>query len=162
MDPSLAKTLKTTRGLAYRYYYSPAKDSKPTIFFAHGFPSTADSWHKQASFFQTHGYGVVVPDLLGYGGTDKPTDVDVYRLKLVVGDLMEIFDHEKLDKIVAIGHDWCVHPLSKFFKETQTMISIQGVHFSFKTRQLPSDRQSHHRVRIFRNLLLPSRRKLRY
>ena len=106
MDESLSKTYKTSRGFKYKYYVAPPQGGKPTVFFAHGFPSTANSWHKQASFFREQGYGIFVPDLLGFGGTDKPTDTEPYLLKLIVGDLMEVIESEGFTKLVAIGHDW--------------------------------------------------------
>jgi len=95
-----------SRGFNYHYYYAPPKDEKATLFFAHGFPSNADSWHKQASFFRNLGFGILVPDLLGFGETDKPLNTDSYRFKYMVVDIMEIFDHEGVGKVIAIGHDW--------------------------------------------------------
>jgi len=106
MDSSLSKNFKTSRGINYHYYYAPPKDGKITLFFAHGFPSNADSWHNQASFFRNLGYGVLVPDVLGFGETDKPMDADSYRFKYMVVDITEIFDHENVEKVIAIGHDW--------------------------------------------------------
>ncbi len=115
MDSSLSKNFKVSRGFNYHYYYAPPKDEKVTLFFAHGFPSNADSWHKQASFFRNLGYGVLVPDLLGYGETDKPMDIDPYRYKHLVVDITDIFDHENVDKVIAIGHDWCVLSFTYIF-----------------------------------------------
>lgn len=110
MDASLAKTFKTSRGYTYKYYYAPAHEGKPTLLFSHGFPSTAASWHKQAAFFKAKGFGVLVPDLLGYGGTDQPTHVESYRLKSIVKDLVDILDHENVKKnVIAIGHDLYVN-----------------------------------------------------
>ena len=108
MNVSLFKTFKTSREFTYRYYYSaPVEDrTNPTILFLHGFPSIADSWHKQATFFIDKGFGVLGPDLLGYGGTDKPADIDSYRLKLIANDVVEIVKHEAIEKVVAVGHDW--------------------------------------------------------
>jgi len=83
----------------------PRKTARP-LFFARSFPSNANLWHKQVSFFKNLGYGILVPDLLGYGGTDKPSDTDAYRFKYMVADIAEIFDHEKVEKVIAIGHDW--------------------------------------------------------
>ncbi len=114
MDSSLSKNFKTCRGFNYHYYYAPPTDGKVTLFFAHGFPSNADSWHKQASFFQNLGFGILVPDLLGFGETDKPMDTDSYRFKYMVVDIIEIFDHEKVDKVIAIGHDWYVLSFTYF------------------------------------------------
>lgn len=43
--------------------------------------------------------------MLGYGGTDKPTEPKMYRHNLVCKDIIEILDAEKVEKSVAIGHD---------------------------------------------------------
>ena len=47
--------------------------------------------------------------MLGYGQTDKPKEVEEYKIKLMVDDIAELFDHEKLGKIVAVAHDWYNH-----------------------------------------------------
>ena len=78
MDPSLYKDFKTSRGYNYHYFFSPAQARKPTIVFLHGFPSTSKHWEKIATYFAGKGYGVIVPDMLGYAGTDKPTDPAAY------------------------------------------------------------------------------------
>ncbi|THG98670.1 hypothetical protein EW026_g3562 [Hermanssonia centrifuga] len=106
MDPSLYKTITTSRGLHYSYYSSPAQQSKLTLLFCHGFPSTSNDWRKQALYFQDKGYGVIVPDMLGYGGTDKPTDPALYVSSVMSKDLVEILDAENVPQVVAIGHDW--------------------------------------------------------
>ena len=108
MDPSAYKTLKTSRGFTYNYYHSPPQDGKITILFSHGFPSTSFDWHHQVTFFKSLGYGLVVPDLLGYGGTDKPTTPESYRLKLIAKDVVEILDKEGVETAIAVGHDWSV------------------------------------------------------
>lgn len=46
--------------------------------------------------------------MLGYGGTDKPLDASLYRIKLMAKDLSDILDAENLDKVIVIGHDWYV------------------------------------------------------
>lgn len=46
--------------------------------------------------------------MLGYGGTDKPLDEKLYRIKLMADDLTDILDAEKLDRVIVIGHDWYV------------------------------------------------------
>jgi len=109
MDPSSYKTHTTTRGLKYNYFISPAKDAQPTLLFLHGFPSTSRDWQHQVAFFSARRYGVIVPDLLGYGGTDKPLAVEKYGLRLMSTDIVEILDAEKYtedSKVIAVGHDW--------------------------------------------------------
>lgn len=106
MDTSKYRTTETSRGFTYNYYFASAKQSKPTILFCHGFPSTSSHWRREAIFFEERGYGVVVPDMLGYGGTSKPTETDDYLPSKVSKDIVEILDAENLEKVIAIGHDW--------------------------------------------------------
>jgi len=68
------------RGFVYSYHYTVPKDSKPTILFLHGFPSTHQDWAAQINHFSDKGYGVIASDLLGYGDTDAPEDATKYWL----------------------------------------------------------------------------------
>lgn len=109
MDPTHYNDFITSRGLNYHYYTSPAKDTKPTILLLHGFPSIAYDWCNQVSFFKKEGYGIIAPDMLGYGGTAKPTDPEAYRAPLICKDIVDILDAEKLSEVIVIGHDWWVN-----------------------------------------------------
>ncbi|KAI0341823.1 epoxide hydrolase [Trametopsis cervina] len=120
MDPAKYKTVVTSRGITYSYYFASAKPSKPTILFCHGFPSTSKHWEKEILFFEGHGYGIIAPDMLGFGGTGKPTDADAYVPSLVSRDLVEVLDAADLQKVIAIGHDWgskAVSRLSNHYPE---------------------------------------------
>jgi len=103
---SLYKGFTTSRGLNYYCYVAPARELKPTLLFLHGFPSTSYDWRHQVAFFVKKGYGLIVPDLLGYGGTAKPVDVEAYKSNLIVEDIIDILDAEGTQKVVSIGHDW--------------------------------------------------------
>ncbi|TFK87232.1 alpha/beta-hydrolase [Polyporus arcularius HHB13444] len=106
MDPAKYKDVKVKRGLIYHYYYSPAAPGKPTLFFIHGFPSTSFDWHRQVAHFEPKGYGLIVPDTLGYGGTSKPQEPEAFRWKLQAQDLIDVLDAENPDTVIGIGHDW--------------------------------------------------------
>jgi pimeloyl-ACP methyl ester carboxylesterase len=92
--------------LKYHYYYSPAASGKPTLLFLHGFPSTAHDWNRQINYFQPKGYGILAPDMLGFGGTSRPTDVEYFRMSGMAADIIEILDNEKLGKVIGVAHDW--------------------------------------------------------
>lgn len=100
------KNTTTSRGFKYHYYFAPAKQSKPTLLFCHGFPSTSQDWHRMIPHYEQQGYGIVAPDMLGYGGTDKPVDPAAYKGTLMAKDMVEILDAENIGKAIAIGHDW--------------------------------------------------------
>jgi soluble epoxide hydrolase/lipid-phosphate phosphatase len=112
--PQYCKSFKTpSSSSTYSYVRIPSASSKPTILFLHGFPSSSYDWRHQISHFSSLGYGVLVPDLLGYGGTDKPTSPADYKGKKMATEVIEILDHEKLDKVHAVGHDFGSHLLSQ-------------------------------------------------
>lgn len=106
MEASNYKDFTTKRGLKYHYYFHAPAAGKPILLLLHGFPSLSTSWAKQVPFFEQHGYGLIVPDLLGYGGSDKPYDPALYRFKAMSQDIVELLDSENAHNVISIGHDW--------------------------------------------------------
>ncbi|KAJ3557331.1 hypothetical protein NM688_g1528 [Phlebia brevispora] len=106
MDTSLYRYTTTSRGIGYNYYASKSRQGRPTLLFLHGFPSTAIDWQYFVSFFKGRGYGIIAPDMLGYGDTDKPTDPSLYVSSKISKDLVDILDAEQVDTAIVIGHDW--------------------------------------------------------
>ncbi|KAH8101073.1 epoxide hydrolase [Cristinia sonorae] len=120
MDPSSYKDVVNTRGFKYHYYHVPARDQHPTIVFVHGFPNTSRDWRRVIPFFEQKGYGIIAPDMLGYRGTDKPTDYNAYQFSLLTKDIVDILDVEGVKQAVAVGHDWgafIVSRLANFYPE---------------------------------------------
>jgi soluble epoxide hydrolase/lipid-phosphate phosphatase len=111
MERALYKSHKTTRGLSYSYFFSPPTPDARTLLLLHGFPSTAQDWHRIVPALREHGLGVLAPDMLGYGGTDKPLDPAAYVPSLLTRDVIEIVNEERLADVVVVGHDWCVSSL---------------------------------------------------
>ncbi|KZV66033.1 alpha/beta-hydrolase [Peniophora sp. CONT] len=107
LESSKFKQATVSRGFSYNYYYSPARDDKPTLLFVHGYPSTSADWAGVVAVLEPEGHGILVPDMLGYGKTDKPTDPALYVANSgIVLDLLDLLDAEGIIKAVAIGHDW--------------------------------------------------------
>lgn len=104
--PQLAKshTLSTSHTYSYAYH-APANVSLPTILFLHGFPSSCYDWRHQIHFFSQEGYGVLAPDLLGYGDTSKPTTLEDYKTRRMAAEVIELLDHEGINKVHAVAHD---------------------------------------------------------
>lgn len=48
------------------------------------------------------GYRVVVPDMLGYGGTDKPLTAEEYSTKKLCADLAALLDVVGVSKAVSV------------------------------------------------------------
>ncbi|KAN0091297.1 Alpha/Beta hydrolase fold [Tylopilus felleus] len=107
MDEVQSKFKKTSRNFVYHYLFSPASPQKPTFLFIHGFPSTSYDWYHQINYFQPRGYGLVVPDLVGFGETEpKSTDPADFLHTAIAQDLLDILDEEGVQNVIAVGHDW--------------------------------------------------------
>ncbi|EAU86125.1 hypothetical protein CC1G_03336 [Coprinopsis cinerea okayama7 len=113
MDSSHYKRLTVSRGFTYNYYVSPASDGKPTLLFLHGFPSTAQDWRRQVAHFKPKGYGLIVPDMLGYGDTDKPLEASDYVGSRLAQDVLDIVENEGVERVVVVAHDWGAVPASR-------------------------------------------------
>ena len=108
MDHFNKKTFETSRGYTYAYYtYTPEPPtSKPALLFCHGWPDDSSLWQDIVPALLDLGHRLVIPDLLGYGGTSKPTDYKEYSMKAMSNDLYELLDSESIDSVVPVGHDW--------------------------------------------------------
>ena len=99
-------TVSDVTHYSYGYINIAAQPGKPTLLFLHGFPSSSYHWHNQVQQCIVAGYGMIAPDLLGYGDTSKPTEVTAYDLTILSKHVMEILDQEGVSTVVGIGHDW--------------------------------------------------------
>lgn len=107
MDPLVKKTHTTPRDLTYTYYiHTTPNNTRPTLVLCHGWPDEARLWFQLISALIPLGYSIIAPDMLGYGGTSKPTEVEKYNNEDMCSDLCSILDVENVEKVVLIGHDW--------------------------------------------------------
>ena len=80
--------------------------SGPAVVLLHGFPGLAFTWRHQIPALAAAGYRVIVPDLRGYGLSDRPTDVESYDIDHLTRDLVGLLDALDVEKAVFVGHDW--------------------------------------------------------
>lgn len=78
----------------------------PTVLMAHGWPDSARLWRHQIPALVAAGYRVLAPDLRGFGGSGKPTEVEAYRVRESVADLVGILDLLGVERAHLIGHDF--------------------------------------------------------
>ncbi|KAF8827134.1 hypothetical protein HHX47_DHR5001059 [Lentinula edodes] len=123
MDPLDAssfnhRTEKLSTGREYHFIDQIPVDYKkgrtPTLLCVHGFPDCWYGWRYQIKPWVQRGIRVVVPDMLGYGGTDKPENPAEYSTKHLCADLSAILDLLAIKKAVLIGHDWGAYTVSRF------------------------------------------------
>ena len=118
MEPLEEKSIKVSRGFTYRYYISPATSSnngKAPLMLHHGFPDTANLWAPLLPMLTKLPNRLIVPDLLGYGGTSKPTEPQAYAYDLMSRDLLDILDAERVEKVISVGHDHGAGSAARFY-----------------------------------------------
>ncbi|KAJ6466711.1 alpha beta-hydrolase [Mycena vitilis] len=77
-----------------------------TLLCLHGFPDLAYGYRHQIGPWARAGFRVVVPDMLGYGGSDAPVDPAQYTTKRLSADLAALLTVLGVDRAVVVGHDW--------------------------------------------------------
>ena len=60
-------------------------------------------WRYQIGPWVRKGFRVVVPDMLGYGETDKPTNASAYSTKKLCDDLAALLDVLGITKAVSMA-----------------------------------------------------------
>jgi pimeloyl-ACP methyl ester carboxylesterase len=85
--------------------YELAGEGQPVVLL-HGFPDSGRLWRNQLPALVEAGFKVIVPDLRGFGRSDKPAEVQAYALPALVGDVLAVMDDAGVQKAHVVGHDW--------------------------------------------------------
>ena len=85
--------------------YQVSGQGRPVVLL-HGFPDSGRLWRHQVPALAGAGFQVIVPDLRGYGRSDKPEDVGAYSLGLLAGDVTAILADLGIGRAHVVGHDW--------------------------------------------------------
>jgi 2-hydroxymuconate-semialdehyde hydrolase len=75
----------------------------PPVLLLHGFPTNADLWRREA-WLLAQRMRAIVPDLLGYGMSEKPADADLSEAAQAayVGELLGQLG---IEEVAVVGHD---------------------------------------------------------
>jgi pimeloyl-ACP methyl ester carboxylesterase len=85
--------------------YEVTGEGRPVVLL-HGFPDSGRLWRHQAPALADAGFQVIVPDLRGYGRSDKPEAVDAYSIPVLAGDVIAILADLQIGRAHIVGHDW--------------------------------------------------------
>jgi pimeloyl-ACP methyl ester carboxylesterase len=77
----------------------------PLLLLLHGFPQCWYLWRHQIDELVAAGYQVAVPDQRGYGGSDKPAELEAYDAKEFVADAVGIADALGHETFTLVTHD---------------------------------------------------------
>jgi epoxide hydrolase 4 len=76
------------------------------MLFLHGFPEFWYEWKKQLQEFGKD-HLVVAPDMRGYNLSEKPAELEAYRVEALVQDIRGLADHFRAGKkMILVAHDW--------------------------------------------------------
>jgi pimeloyl-ACP methyl ester carboxylesterase len=76
------------------------------VVLLHGFPDSSYVWRHQVPALVEAGMRVIVPDLRGFGGSDKPEAVEEYRVTRSLADVVTMLDELGVERANVVGHDW--------------------------------------------------------
>ena len=85
--------------------YQVSGEGRPVVLL-HGFPDSGRLWRHQVPALVEARFQVIVPDLRGYGRSDKPEQVEAYAMSLLAGDVLAVIGQLGLDRAHVVGHDW--------------------------------------------------------
>jgi len=80
-------------------------EGAPVVFF-HGEPTWSYLWRKVFPPLRDAGFRCVVPDLAGFGRSDKPTDVGWYSYDRHTQLMAGLLEHLDLHDATVVVHDW--------------------------------------------------------
>ena len=88
--------------------YRVAVEGKgPLVLMVHGFPESWYSWRHQIPVIAQAGFKAAAVDVLGYGGSDKPHEIERYSMQNLASDMAEIAKALSDDgQAIVLGHDW--------------------------------------------------------
>lgn len=89
--------------LEMAYMHLPAKDDRPTVLLLHGKNFAADYWERTAEHLHQKGYGVLMPDQLGFGKSSKPMHYQ-FSLEGLAANTHQLVESLKLDRVIVMGH----------------------------------------------------------
>jgi pimeloyl-ACP methyl ester carboxylesterase len=78
----------------------------PPVVLLHGFPEFWYGWRRQIEPLSRAGYRVLAVDQRGYNESDRPAEIDAYRLDRLAGDIAGLCEALSLEPVRLVGHDW--------------------------------------------------------
>jgi haloalkane dehalogenase len=96
---------KDVGGYRVHYLDEGPRDGQP-ILLLHGEPTWCYLYRKMIAPLNTAGYRCIVPDLVGFGRSDKPADRNVHTYKFHVDQITGLLAALDLRNCTFFGQDW--------------------------------------------------------
>jgi pimeloyl-ACP methyl ester carboxylesterase len=96
--------LPLSTGITMNVALAGPEDAMPVIL-VHGFPESHRTWREIAARLSDR-FRLVMPDLRGFGDSDRPQDVQAYATDTLIADIFALADALEIDRFALVGHDW--------------------------------------------------------
>jgi len=93
-------------GLRMAYVDAGPRDARETVLLLHGEPMWGYLYRKMIGPFVAAGCRVIVPDLIGFGRSDKPIEQTAYTYSGHVAWVTQLIEHLDLRAATFFGQDW--------------------------------------------------------
>jgi pimeloyl-ACP methyl ester carboxylesterase len=80
-----------------------ASGDGPAVLFTHGYQASAAMWDAQRDGL-ADAYRVITWDIRGHGASGIDDDPSRYSQELMLGDMLALLDHLRVDRAVLVGH----------------------------------------------------------
>jgi pimeloyl-ACP methyl ester carboxylesterase len=110
--PGFASGRASLNGVAIHYRVGGDPDGDPVLLW-HGLLGTGYTWRKVAPALATAGRSVLVPDMRGFGDSDKPAGVEGYDAAALAEEFRALTHDIGFGggrAITLVGHDWGAPP----------------------------------------------------
>ena len=98
------RQLPLSTGITMNVALAGPEDAPPVIL-VHGFPESHRTWRGLVPLLSDK-LRLVMPDLRGFGESDRPQDVADYATDTLVADVFALADALSIDRFALVGHDW--------------------------------------------------------
>ena len=87
-------------------YLDEGEASEPPVWLMHGEPTWSYLWRRVLPPLRAAGLRCVVPDLVGFGRSDKPADMGFYSYDMHVAHMAALLERLDLRGATMVVHDW--------------------------------------------------------
>ncbi len=103
--PRYTSQLTGFENLRMHYLDEGNKDAPQTIICLHGYNSWGYTFRKAIPYFLAQNFRVIVPDLFGFGRSDKPTNEVEFSFEYHRNSIIQFIEHLGLDTVYLAGFD---------------------------------------------------------
>ncbi len=97
-------SIRLSTGITMNVALAGPTDAPPVIM-VHGFPESHRTWRAIVPLLEND-LRLIMPDLRGFGATDKPQQVSDYSTETLLADLFALADALDIGRFALVGHDW--------------------------------------------------------